>query len=146
MKNETISRLLSDFEDYRCERDGVEFWFARELQNLLGYSKWENFEKVIEKAKHSCQQSGQNLSDHFLDVRKTIQMPKGATKEISDSMLTRYACYLIAQNGDPRKEQIAFAQSYRSEEHTSELQSHSFISYAVFCLKKKNHLLFFLFL
>ena len=104
--------LHKSFEDYAKEVDGEEFWFARDLQGLLGYSKWENFAKVIEKAKLSCETAGHSVRDHFPDVRKTIPMPKGAEKEIEDLMLTRYACYLIAQNGDPRKVEIAFAQTY----------------------------------
>jgi hypothetical protein len=78
----------------------------------LGYAKWENFSKVIDKAKEACKNAGADVSDHFPDVRKTIPMPKNAEKEIDDILLTRYACYLIAQNGDSRKEQIAFAQNY----------------------------------
>ncbi len=85
---------------------------ARDIQKLLDYTEWRNFLLVIDKAKIACTNSGQNISDHFVDVNKTIPMPKGAEKDIPDIMLTRYACYLIAQNGDPRKEQIAFAQSY----------------------------------
>ena len=81
----------------------MEFWFARDLQHLLGNSKWENFNKVIIKAKITCEASGNETSNHFPDIRKTISMPKGASKEIDDYMLTRYACYLIVQNGDPRK-------------------------------------------
>ena len=112
MKSEEIKSLFSQFEAAAIEIDGVECWSARELQQLLGYTKWENFSKVIDKAKESCQNAGQAISDHFPDVRKTIAMPKGAEKEIDDILLTRYACYLIAQNGDSRKEQIAFAQNY----------------------------------
>lgn len=112
MKTEEIKRLFSDFESAASELEGVECWSAREIQHLFGYSKWENFSKVIEKAKESCQNAGQDTADHFPDVRKTIAMPKGAEKEIDDILLTRYACYLIAQNGDSRKEQVAFAQTY----------------------------------
>ncbi len=112
MNKEIVLKLKRTFEDYVNEADGVEFWYARDLQTLLGYDKWENFINVIEKAKIACEKSGFSINDHFPDVRKTIAMPKGASKEIEDFMLTRYACYLIAQNGDPRKEQIAFAQCY----------------------------------
>lgn len=112
MEKQIIRKLTKNFEDYAHQEDGVEFWFARDLQVLLGYDKWENFNSVIEKAKEACKNSEQIILDHFPDVRKTIDMPKGATKEIVDYKLTRYACYLIAQNGDPRKEEIAFAQSY----------------------------------
>lgn len=112
MNKELIGRLNKSFEDSAFETDGVEYWLARDLQVLLEYTQWRNFEQVIEKAKVSCQTAGQNASHHFADVSKTIPMPKGAEKAIDDYMLTRYACYLIAQNGDPRKETIAFAQSY----------------------------------
>ena len=112
MEKETISKLNKTFEESAYEQDGVEYWFARELQELLDYTQWRNFLNVIEKAKIACKTSGNEVSDHFADVSKTVPMPKGAAKEVSDIMLTRYACYLIAQNGDPKKEQIAFAQSY----------------------------------
>ncbi|MCK5283758.1 MAG: DNA damage-inducible protein D [Nanoarchaeota archaeon] len=112
MRKELISRLRKSFEDYVNEADGIGFWFARDIQGLLDYEEWRNFSNVIEKAKIACKKSGQSVPDHFVDVNKTIPMPKGASKEIPDIMLTRYACYLIVQNGDPRKEQIAFAQSY----------------------------------
>jgi DNA-damage-inducible protein D len=112
MKKEIIQRLRLSFEEHAQNIDGVEFWLARDLQLLLGYDKWENFVNVIDKAKIACNNSGQNISDHFPEVRKTIAMPKGAKKEIDEYLLTRYACYLIAQNGNPRKEEIAFAQSY----------------------------------
>lgn len=112
MKNNLIIQLHKSFEEYAHQTDGEEFWFARELQPLLGYSQWRNFEQVIEKAKTACQTAGHPVPDHFADVSKTIPMPKGAEKEINDLMLTRYACYLIAQNGDPRKTEIAFAQTY----------------------------------
>jgi len=112
MKKDTIVSLTKTFEDYSYEEDDVEFWFARDLQKLLGYAEWRNFVKVIEKAKKSCKTAENSILDHFVDANKTIDMPKGASKKIEDIMLTRYACYLIAQNGDPRKEEIAFAQSY----------------------------------
>ena len=112
MKSDEIKNLFSQFEAAASVLEGVECWSARELQNLLGYSKWENFEKVIQKAKDSCRNAGEEIDYHFPDVRKTIPMPKGAEKEIIDIILTRYACYLIAQNGDSRKEEIAFAQNY----------------------------------
>ena len=112
MKTTEIKALFEQFEEASAEFEGVECWSARELQLLLGYSKWENFANVIEKGKEACKNAEQNISDHFPDVRKTIAMPKGAEKEIDDMLLTRYACYLVAQNGDSRKEQIAFAQTY----------------------------------
>jgi len=112
MKTEEILELFGMFESAATEIEGIECWSARDLQVLLGYSKWENFEKVIQKAKESCNAAGENPADHFPDVRKTIAMPKNAEKEIGDMALTRYACYLVAQNGDSRKPQIAFAQNY----------------------------------
>lgn len=112
MEKDTIIRLNKLFEECAYEQDGVEYWLARELQELLGYTEWRNFLNAVNKAKESCETTGEAVSDHFVDVNKTIQMPKGAAKEVPDFILTRYACYLIAQNGDPKKEQIAFAQSY----------------------------------
>lgn len=112
MKSEEIKDLFHKFENAASEFEGVECWSARDLQLLLGYSKWENFEKVIEKAKDACKNVGEQIEYHFPDIRKTIAMPKGAEKEIDDILLTRYACYLIAQNGDSRKEEISFAQNY----------------------------------
>lgn len=112
MERQIISTLKKTFEDYSHDADSIEYWFARDLQVLLGYDKWENFSKVVDKAKESCKNAKFDVNDHFPEVRKTIDMPKGASREIDDYMLTRYACYLIAQNGDPRKDEIAFAQSY----------------------------------
>lgn len=112
MKTELIMQLHKTFEKRVHIQDGIEFWYARELQELLGYDKWENFEKVIAKAKLACKGSKQEVSDHFLDVRKMIKLAKGAEREVLDIQLTRYACYLIAQNGDPRKDEIAFAMTY----------------------------------
>ncbi|NDE64168.1 MAG: DNA damage-inducible protein D [Chlamydiae bacterium] len=112
MEKNTILKLNKSFEEYAYEQDGIEFWMARELQRLLGYADWRNFLNAVDKAKESCSTTGEAIMDHFVDVTKTIPMPKGANKKVPDLMLTRYACYLIAQNGDPKKEQIAFAQSY----------------------------------
>lgn len=112
MKSEEIKHLFIQFESAASELEGVECWSARDLQTLLGYSKWENFENVIQKAKDAATNAGEEIAYHFPDVRKTIPMPKTAEKEIDDILLTRYACYLIAQNGDSRKQEIAFAQNY----------------------------------
>jgi DNA-damage-inducible protein D len=113
MKTELIQTLTTTFEAHARKVEGaVEYWLARDLQHLLGYTKWDNFVSVVSKAKTACELSGHKVSDHFADVGKTIQMPKGAEKEVPDLMLTRYACYLIAQNGDPKKQEIAFAQTY----------------------------------
>jgi len=112
MKTEEIKDLFIKFEEAASELEGVECWSARELQELLGYSKWENFEKVIIKAKDACKNAGEEIGYHFPDVRKMITLPKGAEREIDDILLTRYGCYLVAQNGDSRKEEISFAQNY----------------------------------
>lgn len=112
MKKELIQKLHKSFEDCAHERDGVEYWLAREMQELLGYTQWRNFEAVIDKAKTACEKAGQAVPDHFADVGKMIDLAKGAQREVEDLALTRYACYLIAQNGDPRKDAIAFAMTY----------------------------------
>jgi len=113
MKKDIVYKLTENFEDLLNKtEDGIEFWLARDLQHLLGYGKWDNFQNVISKAKTACEIAGQVIADHFADVGKMVDIGSGAQKEIDDVMLTRFACYLIAQNGDPRKEQIAFAQTY----------------------------------
>ncbi|MDO8430607.1 MAG: DNA damage-inducible protein D [Candidatus Taylorbacteria bacterium] len=112
MENSQLKLLYKTFDDIKHEEDGVEFWFARELYPILGYTKWENFETVLERAKEACEKSRSSVEDHFLDVRKLIIVGKNTQQEINDVKLTRYACYLTALNGDPRKEEIAFAQAY----------------------------------
>lgn len=114
MKKEIIVKLHSNFEEmlHTESETGTEFWLARDLQNLLGYSQWRNFVPVIEKGKKSCKNAGFDPSDHFAHVRKMVDLGSKAQREIDDIALTRYACYLIAQNGDPSKDAIAFAQTY----------------------------------
>ena len=113
MKTELVQTLTATFEAHAQQTEGgIEYWLARDIQHLLGYTEWRNFTAVIAKAKTASEVSGHAISDHFVEVNKTIQMPKSAEKEVPDIMLTRYACYLIAQNGDPKKQEIAFAQTY----------------------------------
>jgi DNA-damage-inducible protein D len=112
MEKQLVFKLTGSFEESAYNENDVEYWLARELQLLLGYEEWRSFENVINKAKTACEKSGGVISDHFVLCLKNAKIGLGANREIDDIMLTRYACYLIAQNGDPRKEQISFAQSY----------------------------------
>ena len=114
MNKELIARMQQKFDSLAqvVPDENIEFWFARDLQEPLGYVRWENFLTAVERAVTSCETMGFEVSDHFRDVTKKVSLGSGAEREIFDLMLTRYACYLIAQNGDPRKEPIAFAQSY----------------------------------
>ena len=114
MKTELVQTLTSTFEAHAQQTEsGVEYWLARDLQHLLGYAEWRNFSNsAISKAKTACEVSGHPVADHFVDVNKMVDLGSGSQREVDDLMLTRYACYLIAQNGDPRKPEIAFAQTY----------------------------------
>jgi DNA-damage-inducible protein D len=113
MKKEVVTKLHASFEDLvQKNADGAEIWFARDVQVLLEYARWENFANVLARARTACETAGYEPADHFLDVTKMVDLGSGATRQIDDVALTRYACYLIAQNGDPAKEAIAFAQTY----------------------------------
>jgi DNA-damage-inducible protein D len=113
MKQEFIQQLFEQFETACYDFDGIECWSARELQGILGYTKWDNFKNVIDKAKRSCEQAGEDINNHFANIGKMVEIGSGVEKQIPDNALTRYACYLIAQNGDATtKPEIAFAQTY----------------------------------
>lgn len=112
MKKEQIQELFARFEAASGEVNGVECWSARQLQEVLGYAKWSNFHTVIHKAKEACEAAGEAVSDHFAGIGKMVPLGSGSERMIEDIALTRYACYLIAQNGDPAKPAIAFAQTY----------------------------------
>lgn len=112
MERDIIKSYINSFNDCAYKAEDVEFWFARDIQDLLGYTNWRNFENVIDKAKMACEKAEVSIEEHFADSTRTVEMPNGGTKEINDIILSRYACYLIAQNGDSSKEPIAFAMNY----------------------------------
>lgn len=112
IKSEEIQNLLARFESIACEYEGVECWSARELYPILGYAKWQTFENVLGKAQEACRNAGVETNDHFTDVSKMVALGSGSERPVEDVMLTRYACYLVAQNGDSRKSEVAFAQNY----------------------------------
>lgn len=112
MKKDQIQALFSQFENACYDYKGIECWSARELQTILGYSKWDNFLNVIDKARMACENAGADISDHFADTGKMVQLGSGSERQIEDIALTRYGCYLVAQNGDAAKAEIAFAQTY----------------------------------
>ena len=112
MKKELITRLHKNFEEAVHHQGDIEYWLARELQHLLGYTQWRNFERVLEDARAACKKAGGRVGDHFADASNMVDIGSGAMRKVEDVALTRYACYLVAQNGDPRKAEIAFAMTY----------------------------------
>lgn len=114
MDKKRVGQIKEQFDlvIHSDENANIEFWYARELMSLLGYERWNNFDKAVSRAMDSCESGGIEVSDHFREIAKMVPLGSGSQRKIKDYMLTRYACYLIAQNGDPKKEEIAFAQSY----------------------------------
>jgi DNA-damage-inducible protein D len=112
MKKELINELFVKFENARYVYKNIECWSARDIQKVFNYSEWRNFLKVIDKAKEACHNSAESIPDHFVDVNKMVILGSGSEREIDDLALTRYACYLVAQNGEPSKNEVAFAQTY----------------------------------
>ena len=143
MKEGAIEKLIAKFEGAaEIDDEGTEFWTARNLQDLLGYSKWDSFLEVVEKAEIACKTTGQPVDDHFADVRKMVPIGSGAEREIPDMRLTRYACYLVAQNGDARKKPIAFAQTYFAiQTRRQEIQDDDIAQYTPLSEDRKRLLL-----
>jgi len=112
MKKELISELFKKLEEACYDLGGLECWSAREMQEILGYKDWRNFLNIVQKASKACENSGETIKDHFVDINKMVKIGSGTDRTIDDIALTRYACYLVAQNGDPSKPEIAFAQTY----------------------------------
>ncbi len=143
MKDGAIERLIAAFEDAaKSDEDGNEFWTGRDLQRLLEYTEWRNFLTVIEKAKAACANTGQNASDHFVDANNMVGIGSGAERPVDDFYLSRYACYLIAQNGDSRKKPVAFAQTYFAiQTRRQELQDEATAQYVPLSEEQKRVLL-----
>jgi DNA-damage-inducible protein D len=136
-----IRQLFSSFESVAQFVGGVECWSARELQKIFGYSEWRNFLVVIEKARTACKSSGENDLDHFVEINKMVALGSGSEREIEDYALTRYACYLVAQNGDPSKPAIAFAMTYFAVQ-TRKQEISSAIKIPIRSIPRPNTILF----